>query len=761
MSGHIGLGVVGALREYMIANTDLYSKSPANQFAAKLATGAGDYDDLQNWSYWVQDNWQLGVGQKDAEGGGFLYGECETRYPEQIFLSRHLHLEMQDSLNVYALDASQVSGERTIGTAETFRKWAVRIGGGSGRVLNNLWIYLKNNGETYTVRLSGETSSAPGTSVTTVTITTDSTTPGYAWYKTSAINQAITSTAYWVSLEVASSGTLPVVSAEHATPNSAKYYNGSAWVATTDYFGILMNSDAYGNDGTVPEISAGTEDLYGGVQIIEFNDILYVTGPTSNLFKRGVIAPGWTAATTNHQASQLLSLGNHLYMALNTTDISTAMDTAEASVTFEVAGVTGNIYHMAQWGGYLWGSDGHQVFYTSVSPPSLATNWTGPITIGMTGETVTGLAGLGDYMYVSTEKELVYVGFGDFVFGVAVYGSPSSENGGKMMHYQGQLFIPVQESLLRYDGSNMLPVGIDLGEGLPPDLQGDVATLTSTNNWLLMGVNPRNTSTKGGTVWAWTTQGWHHIAHLPPGLKISCLYYRRSNQRLYIGTTRGLVFSLYLPDVASVVDTTEPEFAPVGWQETDWFFGGLKEVEKDFESVYISGEDFAAGQYAKVYWKDDASTAWELLGTVTSDRQELRWSDYTTRPSSRQIKIGIELHTNDSAASPLIRAIRIKYHPMVSDWFRWSFPVLCSNNQQELGSTTSTYNANQKRAHLDTLITQIPPFIFRDMDGVQYECKVMGCAIQNDDVEWINGELVFNSIYNMTIEQIRNGVYTG
>jgi len=96
---------------------------------------------------------------------------------------------------------------------------------------------------------------------------------------------------------------------------------------------------------------------------------------------------------------------------------------------------------------------------------------------------------------------------------------------------------------------------------------------------------------------------------------------------------------------------------------------------------------------------------------------------------------------------------------MVSDWFRWSFPVLCSDNQQELGGGISTHNARQKRAHLDTLITQVQPFILRDMDGTEYEVKVMGCAIQNDDVEYYNGELKFNSIYNMTVEAIRNGTY--
>jgi hypothetical protein len=96
---------------------------------------------------------------------------------------------------------------------------------------------------------------------------------------------------------------------------------------------------------------------------------------------------------------------------------------------------------------------------------------------------------------------------------------------------------------------------------------------------------------------------------------------------------------------------------------------------------------------------------------------------------------------------------------MVADWFRWSFPILVSDNQRELGGGKAVYNAKQKRSHLDEMITQVPPFIFRDLDGEQYEVKVMGCAIQADDVEFINGQIVFNSIYNMTIEQIRNGTY--
>lgn len=747
MPGHIALGNVGALRDYMILDTNLYSKAPANQFAAKLATGAGDYDDLQNWSYWVMDDWQSGVGKKDAEGGGFLYGETETRYPEQMLLSRHLHLEMADNYT----DASSVSGETTVGTTATKQKWARILFGDAGRSLDTVWVYLKNDGETFTVRLSADGESGPGTSLASTTITTDATTPGYAWYKATLTDTAITDSIYWISLEHASSASVPKVGTDHGGV-SFKYYDGAVWQSTGDAFGVFFNTEAY---GAVPLDNA---------QVVEFNNELYVIGYNNpTIYKRDdAAATGWTAAAGSVTGTQLLSLGDLLYIALDeSTGIPSYMDTSETITNFFVPDdANGEVAHLANYGGFLWAGYGPNVFYTSTPGADGSPDWTGPIVIGLAGEKVTGLAGQGDYMYVATEKELVYVGFADEVLGVSVWGSPSPHNGKGMLHYQGQLFIPVQESLIRFDGTSILPVGIDLGEGLPGDRQGNVAALTSTNNWLLMGVNPRNANTVGGGVWAFNGQGWHHIATLPPGISISSLYYRRSNQRLYIGCDTGHVFSLYLTDVAQVVDTTEPEFAPVGWVETDWFFGGLKEIEKDFESVYVSGEDCTANQYVDVYWRDDESTEWEYLGRVDDNRVELRWSDYSTRPKSRQLKLGLLMRTTAANASPLIRAIRIKYHPMVSDWFRWSFPILVSDNQQELGGGKSTYNAYQKRTHLDGLITQVPPFIFRDMDDIEYEVKVMGAQIQHEGVELINGVKVFDSVYNITIEAIRNGIYT-
>ena len=745
MPGHIALGNVGDLREYVIANTDLYSKAPANQFAAKLATGAGDYDDLQNWSYWIMDDWQRGVGQKDAEAGGFLYGETETRYANEFRLSKALGMSYHvggASLNdakPFAPPTYSLESTITIGTTQAIQRVSRKIRSGGAVTSVTVKLTLPNVAVSggITVALFSNSAGAPNSSLATATITPVAGL-GYSDYLATITYTTTLGTDYHIVVYPTSAGvtlTLPVFTT--SVPATTFYnYNGSSWSATTAA-------------GFIHEVRGREANTTTGTFIVDFAAFgsLFMAGDTRLSDQK--IGLAWASNLGSAYAatiSDLLVLGDVLLVGQGNS--SNAYQVADDGTPTSL-GVAGNLF--AYWNGFAYRAVENDVYYTS----NLST-WTGPIATCPDGWEIRGMAGFGDYLYIACDDGLYYLGFGDIIQKVTSWASIESTNGRHMMNYHGALYMSAGEALFRFDGNAMLPVGLDLGEGLPANRSGTVAAIVQQNNWLLCAVN----ATSGqDSIWAYNDQGWHHIATMPSGVVIADMVYQRSVKRLHILTTTGMLFSIYVPDVAREPPDTSG-WAAYGWMETDWFFGGLFEVQKDFESIYLTGENFDTGQYARVYWKDDDSTDWELLGTVTSDREELRWSDYDTRPNSRQLKVGIGLYTTDANITPLVRAIRVKYHPMVSDWFRWSFPILCSNNQQELGGTISNYNANQKRSHLDTLITQVPPFIFRDMDGTQYEVKVMGCAIQNDDVEWYNGQMVFNSIYNMTIEAIRNGTYT-
>lgn len=76
------------------------------------------------------------------------------------------------------------------------------------------------------------------------------------------------------------------------------------------------------------------------------------------------------------------------------------------------------------------------------------------------------------------------------------------------------------------------------------------------------------------------------------------------------------------------------------------------------------------------------------------------------------------------------------------------------DQQTTLDNDLNSYTAIQQRAHLDSLATQIPPIIYEDLDGMQYECKVRDLSVQTDKLEYLDGSTVYSCLYRLTIEQV-------
>lgn len=716
----------------MIANLDLYSKGPANQFAAKLATGAGNYDDLQNWSYWVMDDWQAGIGKKDAEGGGYLYGELESRFPNRLQLPRAIrHSAIEHEAGARAPDLLL-----PVGTTQIVHRVSALVTAPVDDC-NNLYValYLKSDDPVIGVKVAVYAdSSGPASELGSATITLSGAI-GYHYYyaKVSLGSAKASGTVLYVGVlpNVAGQTINLPVSTGGIVLTGYWIYNGTAWSQDDTKAFMLMR---WSRDKDLSSDTVSTVAKFDGYTYAAIGATL-------------IRDDGSTVQTFGADITALLPLGDTLYIGLGN---STNYQTMSTGGAFTAKAVPARLF--AKWNGYLWRSVGNDVFYTGNG-----STWTGPIEVTSSGWEIQGMAGLEDYLYCSCDDGLYYVGAGDLVLKVAPWAGYNPINGAAMLNYHGALFISLGQSIIRFDGNAMLPVGPDLGEGLPLNRLGNVVAMCAQNNWMMCAITPQQAGGQS-VILSYNDQGWHPIATLPAGVNATALTYDAAAQYLWIATSAAGVFYCYLPDVANDKPANDARL-PYAWLENDWFFGSLLEVQKDFESVYITGENLSATSYAVLYWQDDDSTAWELLGTVSDNRTEIRWSNYGTRPNSRQLKIGVALYTKTAGATPQINAIRIKYHPMVSDWFRWSFPILVSDNQQELGGTLSPYNAYQKRAHLDELTTQVPPLIFMDMDGEQYEVKVMGCQIQHTDVEWIGGQMKFESIYNLTIEAIRNGSY--
>jgi hypothetical protein len=98
---------------------------------------------------------------------------------------------------------------------------------------------------------------------------------------------------------------------------------------------------------------------------------------------------------------------------------------------------------------------------------------------------------------------------------------------------------------------------------------------------------------------------------------------------------------------------------------------------------------------------------------------------------------------------------------MVRDRWRWSMPLDVRNGVPGLDGKYLGYNGKQMAKHLNTLTKQVPPFIFQDEDGTEYEVKVMNATRQGVKVQWLpnQAEKVVDFVYNVVLEQVNADEY--
>jgi hypothetical protein len=756
MSSHIRLGTTAAtLREYMLTDYRQYLRSNANQLAAKIGTGAGDYSDLQSWTAFAMDNWQAGVGKKDVDAGGFLYADSETRWPNRLQLPMALVPATQADTTNYPLNTGYCPGilkaesSVAIGSTQTVRKLAKRIEGNGTRIIG-VHLYLANDDNlsatpittTINVGLWTDSASLPSASLVT-NVEYLNNTWGYSCHYIEFDALLSDGTFYWIVVEPTTAleiMNLPVdVSSVDPTVDGMAWYNGSAWASYTS--GRMLIEPVMG-------MPLATEQINKLIYFPASGFMYAAAGET--LYKQQDDASKWVtvAAAFAADITDLHTDGSTLYIGIGD---STNYKTMNGAETLTTAATPARIF--TRWNGYLWRAVNNTISYTSDG-----VTWSTAVEVCASGFSVNGLSGQGDYMFVSCDDGLYYIGFGDSVFTVTPWGQldPSEDFGKGMLNWQGALYIPLNAGIYRYDASSMLPVGPDLGEGLPLNRSGVIGAIATQNNWLYCLVR----ATAGAsTVWAYNGQGWHYVTEAPTNdeLYFTSIHYRRTNQKIYLGTNKGVIFTCVATDNPNAIDLDTLAYTtPYGTIETDWIYGGLRDVRKDWESVMIMGDGIDSLHPVRVYWLDEQSTEWEYLGEVTASGTELRWSDYATRPNSKQLCIGLGLYAKETVnyqGTPLIRGVRVKYHNMITDTFRWNLPIQISDEQMT-NTTLATYTAVQMRTHLDTLVRQVPPVIFQDIDGVQYECKVLDCTVQLDKMEAVNDVQRYSAVYRITVEQV-------
>jgi hypothetical protein len=739
VKGHVKLGTsVADLREYILTDPNGLGMQLTNQMAAKLGQGAGKYDDLQNWSAWVQDNWSAGAGTVDAEGGGFLFGSVDSRVPRQLILPPAIGITTRGArddlywVTPHDLTSSGVSitllssGEQTIFSVKARHTAAVAC---------YLWIYAQiPSGSTVSVAVYNSTPSLLYTSTTTTTVRE----PGHHWHRLT-IGAVTSGTTYQLRISV----------------------NGAWQVFVTDETATPFFSFQYSTTNNYSEIN----------KVIRFNEALYGIHP-NGLFKFNTSTKLWAAVSGSPTVlTDCIVFNNKLYLGVESTFGNFyTMTTGES---FTAASLTGEHFH--KWNGYLYRVVGDSFYYTADG-----TTWEGPF-LAEPNEDILAMSGMGNDMYFANLNGLYRLAPGDTIFGVVQWGKRAgtigndqadvateaySTNQGQvgMVNWQGDLYIAVDGQIMRYTPNGQITeIWLKDSGDLPQSYVGKIDCLAVMNNYLVACVS----SATETSCWAWSRQGWHCLAMLPQWAPYTySMQYDRTLGRLWIC---GFYFCMYISisDYAQNPYTLSTSvYMPSAWMESHWFDGSLFEIKKDFESVYVTGDTIGSNDGGNteidVYWKDDDSIDWELLGVVDTGREEIRWSSAATRPNSRQIKLALRLRTESVFVTPKVEAIRVKYMSMLLDRYRWTLPIAVSANQEMLDNTLNSYTVAQQVTHIHSLINSVAPVWFEDVDGTQYEVKVMGASRSVRDFEYRNPSTakVYKLVYNLVVEQVVSNINT-
>jgi hypothetical protein len=748
----------------------------ANQMASKVGQGSSEYGDLTNWSAWIQDDWQDGVGNlRPAMGNGILYSEAETRVPNQIILgiykmSQFDTITPSNSKTDCRYTPNNMVGTFTCGSALTTTKAAIAFTTPGTLNSTTFWahVWIKcaaGTGILFEVR--NNSSGSPGSSVLTSATATQTTTfPGYSWMgvQLAFSGTLSTSTQYWLCVST-TSGTFDVGYGTTTYDVDSKLLISGTWTAQTGkYMMYLTNAGQFVN-------SIGTNKGAGFFRFTSASDTLYLW-IANRIYKFDNGNLKWTlVGTVGGNITSVGQMNGVMYFADNAPLIASnyTMDTTE---TITNVGFAATQY--AEAGGYIWqGVDGTTVGYSSDGSTFTST---AEMVVGTTDRYITGMAILGSEMCVSTNEGLYRITEGDFAVPVLRWGSRRLSNGMQMVNHDGALYAIADNRVYRFTQDlQRQDIWLSREDDFIAGRIGKPVYLCSCNSWLLVYCADAGGTSKP-TIWAFQNEHWHNIAVLPDSAVQGtasdqqnnyAMYYDTTLDRLWILSPQGVTYRIYIPGTAiNPYNDTTQNYVPSSWVEWDWFDSPVREADKDYDSVAILGENISSTTPVAVYWKDDASTDWELLGTCTSNYTELRWTlTGGTRPNTKRFKLGIRLNTSSTSSTPRIRAIRVKYHLMVRDWYRWNLVIDCSGRsgafQESDNGTRNTLTATQIKDAIATLSTQVAPFVYQDVDGKQYEVKITDASFTYTKYEYIEATSTewWEGTWSLVLEQVTTGTY--
>lgn len=413
----------------------------------------------------------------------------------------------------------------------------------------------------------------------------------------------------------------------------------------------------------------------------------------------------------------------------------------------------GNVVRYTNGSGWVYGDSGYPANPT-------AWTWTDPIEISVYGEEITGMAGLiyqqigQRYIWVSTPSTLTAILPGDTPYGITQWPASDERNGIDMVEFYDMVLISLDGSVVSLRGNGDVN-GIDVGgkRGLPCERMGDVTAIFSAANYPMVAV--------GGevpTVWANHNSGWHYVAKANSRI-VGGHHSSRAKANILV-CIDGTVVYQYTGDTSrNPVGDVSYRYTEVGIIDLGWYAGALFEADKYWREVFadvVCGE----GTIEVLYRTEEAEScsscnfldyeAWDSAGFITSA------APYVKLPRtlvSKRIRVALRITGNNSAVSPSVRAMGVRYAPRVRQRRRWSFTVSLPRECMfdVTGLKLDGYSQQQWDEALWLICQGTHPVTFKDIDLKEYEVLVDNSNRTISDLGCVGEEFRYEISYSLSL----------
>jgi hypothetical protein len=329
------------------------------------------------------------------------------------------------------------------------------------------------------------------------------------------------------------------------------------------------------------------------------------------------------------------------------------------------------------------------------------------------------------------------------------------------------VYVPLGRSVLRVTAAgDMIPMGPDLGTGLPFELDGHVIDLVSTLTFMYALVSPIALDARlSPSVWAWSGEGWHQVMQGDPGKQAAGLHYSRGTQALHLIHTDGSARRIYLPDDTTALRRSDNlRYESTGVLDTGHYFGGMREVNKLWGDVTIHG-CLPTGTSILIEYTNapdvimcgaswsSADEAMSSLGYITATGQTLRFPVIASSDGAPYMRLRLTLATADNTVTPLISAIVVRMIPRIVQQWTWSItaklPLQCLTYRD--GSYVADYDQALWDTALRNACKELAPIILTDIDGVHYHIavtafsrRVYNTHCDDEDSDILQGDIIWN-----------------